>query len=131
MPKIVDGVYAISVRLASLFTSSLGEAAIGAVTGVIVERLCNRWVPVDRESHFYANALRVMVQLPLGLVLLGGTLVLLGSASRVDSPIEASTLLLFFCKCGQRRPRRVLVCDAAKVIRPEIATLAEEGHLSR
>jgi hypothetical protein len=90
------------VRLSKLFFDSMAQAGIGAVCGVIVERACNRLIPVDHESKFVQNAIRVAVQLPLGLVFLGSVLLVLGNVQRVDTPIEASTLLLFFCTYALR-----------------------------
>ena len=85
-------------RVGKLFIESMIKAGIGAAVGVFVERMTNRLWPIDRHSSEVDNAVRVAIQLPGGLIVLGFILWVLGAITTLDTPISDATLMLFFCK---------------------------------
>jgi hypothetical protein len=76
----------------------IGQAFTGAVVGRAIEGLCNKLYPVggSEAPDFTTNLLRVLIQLPVGLVALSTTMLIVSRGRFMQSVIGDTTLLFFF-----------------------------------
>lgn len=77
----------------------IGQVFTGAVVGRAIEGLCNKLYPLGgstEEPDFTTNLLRVLIQLPIGLVALSTTMLVISRGRLMQSVLGDTTLLFFF-----------------------------------